>query len=85
MTPGKPDFTHVCLLIMDSWEVVGVARVPMVDLVSGAAFVERHCVAEVANGRVGVREREGVRYHANGTDSIPTLPVGFHDVDRKEL
>jgi hypothetical protein len=85
MTPGKPDFAHVCLLVMGISEVVGVARMPMVDLVGGAAFVERHCVAEIANGRVGVREWEGVRYYTNGTDSIPTLRVVFQDVDRKEL
>lgn len=85
MTPSKPDFAHVCLLVMQRFGVVGVSRVPMVDLVSGAALIERHCVAEIADGRIGVREGEGVRYHANGTDSIPAQRIVFKRYDEKKL
>ena len=85
MTPSKPDFAHVCLLVIQRFGVVGVSRVPMVDLVSGAALIERHCVAEIANGGIGVREGEGVRYHANGTDSIPVQRIVLKKVDEKEL
>ena len=85
MTPSKPDFAHVCLYAIGAFRVVGAPRVPMVDLVSSAAFVERHCVAEIADGSVRAREREGVRYHANGANSIPAQRIIFKGFDRKEL
>ncbi len=85
MTPSKPDFAHVCLFVIGTLGVVGVPRVPMVDLVSGAAFIERQCVAEIADGSVRVREREGVRYHTNGADSIPVQRIVFKTFDRKEI
>ena len=85
MTPSKPDFAHVCLFVIDTFGVVGVPRVPMVDLVRSAALVERHCVAEITDGRVRVGERERVRYHTDGADSIPAERVVFKTFDGKEL
>lgn len=70
---------------METFGVVGVPRMPMVDLVSGAGLVERHCVAKIADGRVGIREWEGVRYHTNGTDTIPSAKKVYPDIDREGL
>ena len=85
MTSSKPDFAQVCLFVISTFGVVGVPRVPMIDLVSSAALVERHCVTEITDGRVGIRERERVRYHADGADSIPAERVVFKTFDGKEL
>ena len=85
MTPSKPDLAHVCLFAIGTFRVVGSSRVPMVDLISSAAFIKRHCVAEIADGAISVREREGVRYHTNGADSIPAQPIVFKKFDRKKL
>ena len=57
----------------------------MVDLVSGAALIERHCVAEIADDSIGVREREGVRYYTDGADSIPAQFIIFKRFDGTEL
>ena len=83
MTPSKPDFAHVCLLVIQRFGVVGVSGVPMVDLVSGTTFIERHCVAEIANGGIGVCEGEGMRYHTNGTDSVPVQRIIFKRVNER--
>jgi hypothetical protein len=85
MTPSKPDFAYVCLFVMGTFGIVGVPGMAMVNLVSGAALIERHCVAEIADGGIGVREREGVRYNADGTDGIPAQHIVFKTYDEKEL
>jgi hypothetical protein len=72
-------------LVIETFGVVGVPRMPMVNLICGAALVERHCVAEIADSRTRVREWEGVRYHTNGTDSIPARHIVSKGMTRRGL